>query len=163
MKKKLLTILLACSISVGVVACGDTESKSNDTSKTSGHKNNSLVDENSETMTNDSNDNHTEEATEKTLTDIENYMLENGAISGEKTKMAADMVGAVDGFKYKDSDVEVYEYDINSEEYIKLSNGEEIPLQGMESVTVSASAINGKFILMGNPTQEIISVFNSFK
>ena len=95
------------------------------------------------------------------IADLESFLLEEGIVSGEKTKMAAEMVGALDGFKYGDFGVEVYEYDVNSEEYIALSKGEEIPLKGMDGFTVGATAINGKFVLMGEPSQEAIDAFNS--
>lgn len=100
---------------------------------------------------------------EKSLTDLENYMLNEGVLSGDKTKMAADMVGAIDGFKYADCNTEIYEYDVNSEKYISLSSGEEIELEGMSGFTIKAVSINGKFVLMGEPSQEVIDCFDSFK
>lgn len=98
-----------------------------------------------------------------TLSDLENYLLDNNALSGKRTEMAADMVGAVNGFKYSEPKVEIYEYDINSNEYKTLSNGNEISLKGMENVTVKSTAINGKFVLFGDVPQNVIDAFNSYK
>lgn len=156
MKKKLLVILMSLYAVVGIVACGegsDNEEAAN--SKTESTINNSeSIDEETELESS---------SKEKTLSDIESYMQSSGILSGERTQMAADIVGAIDGFKYTDSGVEVYEYDINSEEYTALSNGEEIELKGMEGFTIGAIAINGKYVLMGEPSQEAIDVFSSFK
>lgn len=51
---------------------------------------------------------------------MEEYLLEKGLLSGERTEMAADMVGAVSGFKY--GGTEIYEYDMESESYQTLSS-----------------------------------------
>lgn len=90
-------------------------------------------------------------------------MLDEGALTGERTQMAAEMVGAVDGFKYDESNAEIYEYDVTSENYMKLSNGEQIQIEGMEGFFVDAVSVNGKFVLMGTPSQETTDAFNSFK
>lgn len=104
------------------------------------------------------------EVSEKTLEDIENYLLDKGLLSGERVRMGAELIGGIDGFKYKDSVGEIYEYDVNSEEYKKLANGEEIPLQGMEGFTIKAASVNGKFVLIGDDaSQELINAFNSFQ
>ena len=101
--------------------------------------------------------------TEASLDDIEKYMLDNGAISGQKTQMAADMVGAINGFKYADSNVEIYEYDTNSKNYKALAKGKKIPLEGLDGYEIGAVSINGKFVLIGDPSKDAISVFDSFE
>lgn len=147
MKKKLLIIAMLLFIITGVVACGEKE-----TSESSENSDSAKQEELSES-----------EPTENTLNDIESYLQDSGVLSGEKTQMAADMVGAINGFKYDESGIEVYEYDTNSEEYTALSNGEEIELKGMEGFTIGAAAVNGKFVLIGEPSQEAIDAFNSFE
>jgi hypothetical protein len=91
---------------------------------------------------------------------IEEYLLSSGVLSGDRTEMAADMVGAVSGFKYGDS--EIYEYDESSDEYKTLAGGGSIPLQGFDGVTLSALAVNGKYVLMGSASDELISAFKSY-
>ncbi len=100
---------------------------------------------------------------EASIDDIEKYMLENDAVSGQRTQMAANMVGAIDGFKYGDSNVEIYEYDINSKNYKTLAKGKKIPLEGMDGFEVEAVSINGKFVLIGEPSKDAINIFDSFK
>lgn len=92
---------------------------------------------------------------------IEEYLLEKGVLSGDRVEMAAEMLGAIAGFKYEDA--EIYEYDTNSEEYLKLSSGESIPLQGVDGITLGALAVNGKYVLMGEASDELISAFKEFK
>lgn len=78
--------------------------------------------------------------------------------------MAAELVGGLDGFKYKDSIGEIYEYDTSSDEYQKLAAGEAIPLEGMAGFTITAIAVNGKFVLPDDDVpQELIGAFNFFE
>ncbi len=156
MKKKLLLFLLMSALSITIFACGKTNQKND---ATDNGQESTASDEKEENSTTSS------EPKEKinTLKDIEQYMIENGVLSGERTQMAVELIGAIDGFKYNDSDIEVYEYDVNSEEYISLANGEEIPLEGIEGVTIGAVSINDKFVLMGNPSEEAVNIFESFK
>lgn len=98
---------------------------------------------------------------ETSSSNIEDYLLEKGMLSGDRVEMAAEMLGAIAGFKYEDA--EIYEYDTNSEEYLKLSSGESIPLQGVDGITLSALAVNGKYVLMGEASDELISAFKEFK
>ncbi len=139
MKKKLLMFFVLLAISAGVVlACGS----GGDNEKGNDLKN---------------------QTQEKTLDDVEQFLKEKNVLSGEKTKTAAEMIGAIDGFKYLESNTEIYVYDTDSEEYTKLSAGEEVPIKGMEGFFVKAVSVNGKFFLMGEPSQEIIDAFDSFQ
>ena len=61
---------------------------------------------------------------------MEDYLLDKNLLSGDRIEMAADMVGALSGFKY--GDTEIYEYDTSSEEYQELSSGNSIPLKGVD-------------------------------
>lgn len=167
MKKKLMLLGMMSLLLVGVVACGnenDKESQDATATEESSVQQDRTEPEESKSESQETDfDVSSEETSERTLEDVEKYMLDNGAVSGERTQMAAEMVGGIAGFKYSDSGVEIYEYDVNTEEYISLSNGEEIPLQGMDGFTVGAIAINGRFVLMGEPSQEAIDTFNSFR
>ena len=171
MKKKFVTTLLLLVLSASTVACGENASKSNESPKSSettstvasnGSESTSEPESQSEMESTPAND--SVEVSEKTLEDIENYLLDKGVLSGERVQMGAELIGGIAGFKYKDSVGEIYEYDTESEEYQKLANGEEIPLQGMDGFTLKAISVNGKFALFGEDVpQELIEAFNSFK
>lgn len=92
---------------------------------------------------------------------MEDYLLDKNLLSGDRIEMAADMVGALSGFKY--GDTEIYEYDTSSEEYQELSSGNSIPLKGVDGYTVGALAINGKYVLMGEASDDLVKAFKDFK
>lgn len=92
---------------------------------------------------------------------IEDYLLDKNLLSGDRVEMAADMVGAMSGFKY--GNAEIYEYDTSSDEYKELSSGNSIPLKGVDGYTVDALAINGKYVLMGEASDDLIKAFKDFK
>lgn len=167
MKKKLVTALLFITLSGNAVACGNKKTTTNEPVKIPEVESSILTTERESESIIESEkvqESQPNETSEKTIEDIENYLLDKGVLSGERVRMGAELIGGVDGFKYKDSAGEIYEYDVYSEEYKKLSNGEEIPLQGMEEFTVKAASINGKFVLIGdNISQELIDAFNSFE
>lgn len=91
--------------------------------------------------------------------------MDKGVLSGEKTETMASMIGAISGFKYADSNAEFYEYDETSDAYQALAAGESVEIEGMSGFTVSAAAINGKYVLIasGDVSQELIDAFNTFK
>lgn len=94
--------------------------------------------------------------------EIEQYLLDKGVLTGDRIEMDADMIGAVSGFKY--GSAEIYEYDTESDKYKTLSSGGSIGLDGFEGVSISASAVNGKYVLIGNNLPEdLITAFNEFK
>ena len=41
----------------------------------------------------------------KSETDMESYLIEKNLLSGDRVEMASDMVGAVSGFKYGDTEI----------------------------------------------------------
>ena len=104
---------------------------------------------------------------ETSLSGLEKYLLDENVLSGNRTEMAADMVGATSGVKYSDSHVELYEYDTNSDAYKKLSSGEKLGLKGMDGFFVSANAVNGKYILIitdgETVNQDLLDAFESYK
>lgn len=171
MKKRVITALLLLTLSASAVACGNSEAESSEPSQsleetvsTPEEESNVESEPDNQSEAESTPENESSEVSEKTLDDIESYLLDKGVLSGERVQMGAELIGAISGFKYKDSVGEIYEYDINSEEYQKLANGEEIPLQGMDGFTMKAVSVNGKFALFGNDvSQELIDAFNSFK
>lgn len=170
MKKKVVAALLFICLSVCSAACGGNEQESSQPTQSLEETKNVSKEEEKESdpevtvEPDNAHENNPAEASEKTLEDIENYLLEKGVLSGERVQMGAELIGGIAGFKYKDSIGEIYEYDTGSEEYQKLANGEEIPLQGMDGFTMKAVSVNGKFALFGdNVSQELIDAFNSFE
>lgn len=94
--------------------------------------------------------------------DIEKYLLDKGLLLGDRIEMAAEMVGAISGFKYDTA--EIYEYDTESEQYKSLASGASIGIDGFEGVTISAAVVNGKYVLIGdNLSEELITAFKEFK
>lgn len=102
----------------------------------------------------------TQKTYDDTLDGIEKYFSDKGLLSGERVKKEASMIGGIDGFAYIESDVEIYEYDVDSKEYKSLLAGEGVEIEGMDYI-VTADAINGKFVLLSN-NQKIIKAFNNF-
>lgn len=93
--------------------------------------------------------------------DIEKYLLDKGLLSGDRIDIAAEMIGGIAGFKY--GKTEIYTFDTSSDEYKELCDGKSIPLQGFEGVEISALAVNGKYVLIGEASDELISAFKEFK
>lgn len=165
MRKKLLTALLLITLSANVVGCGGDGSGKSNSPKHSEEITKIPAETSTPAPVNTDETSviSGSETKEISLTELESYLLNKGVLSGERVQMVADLIGGIDGFKYKDSGCEIYEYDTTSEEYKKLSSGEEIPLKGMESYKVKAVSVNGKFVLFGeNLSQELIDSFNSF-
>ena len=157
MKKKVLVTILVVATAVLLASCGGkTDSTNSDENKTK-----------FETTTPDNNADKDVLTKETSLANLEEYLLSEGVLTGERTETAASMVGAVSGFKYADSGAEFYEYDESSDSYKKLSAGESIELEGMPDFTVSATAINGKYVLMASNDasidQKLIDTFSSYK
>lgn len=153
--KRIITFFLLFSLTINITACSNKGSNNQETLPSTQKEAQATKTSEKET--------ETTKIQEKTLSDIETFLQKKGVLLGDKMQMAAEMVGAIDGFKYADCKTEIYEFDINSEEYKKLSNGEEIPLKGMEGFFVKAISANGKFVLIGDPSQEIIDAFESFE
>lgn len=93
-------------------------------------------------------------------TDMESYLLEKKLLSGGRIEMAADMVGAVSGFKY--GDTEIYKYDMESEGYQKLTSENKITLVDF-GIDLIPLAINGEHVLFGEASEELIAAFKGFK
>lgn len=102
------------------------------------------------------------ESSFKKLSDVENYFIEKGLVTGEKTLVEASMIGALNGFKYVDSDVEVYEYDLDSEQYKGLVENNTVEVEGF-GMEIIASAINGKYVLFCENAENKEEIINNFK
>lgn len=109
----------------------------------------------------------TESQKEKTLSDLITYLKNKNLLKGKPEKTEASMIGAKDGIKYEKSEVEFYEYNKSSKEYKSLINGESVQIEGMEEFTVTADAVNDKFVLIfrneDKKDKKILSAFKNFK
>lgn len=98
------------------------------------------------------------EAEEKSLDGLAAYLLDKGVVSGSTEEPMYQYINAIGGFKYLDSDVEVYEYDMTSDVYKSIVDTNEV-----SGLTVSA--INGPYILIfsNNATDAaVIDAFNNY-
>ena len=158
MKKKIITVMIAGMLALSATACGGSGDSSDAPQNDSVQEEENAAPETEQQTT-------VEEPAETTLADLETYLLDQGVLSGEKTETAASMIGATSGFKYADSNAEFYEYDEKSDAYKTLSSGGSVEIEGMSGYAVSATAINGKYVLIssGDVSQELLDAFNSFK
>ncbi len=101
----------------------------------------------------------------KSLDEVADYLVLKKVVSGEQTETAAEMIGAISGFKYLDSDVEVYEYDTDSDVYKEIVKDNIVKVQGLD-LKITVSAVNGKYVLFCDDAQnkdDIIGVFKEIK
>lgn len=157
MKRKLTFLLLIGSLTFGLTACGGQKEETPDPPKTT----------QTTTEENDSDKKEEEpEKTELTLDGLEQYLLEKKVLSGEKTEAEASLIGAESGFKYADSNAEIYEYDEKSEAYKQLSQNGSIQVQGFEGYSISPVAVNGPFVLISSMDEtlsdDLINAFKSY-
>lgn len=120
----------------------------------------------SETTTTESST--TEEATTETTDDVYSVaqqLVDQGLLTGEHIEPYAELIHAISGIKYTDQGVEIYEYDTSSDTYSALVSGNSIPIEGFDGYSVTASAINGKFVLFftDSEDQKIIDAFKALE
>ena len=143
MKKTLFTLLLATTVLMA--GCGTKKETTTETT--------------TEAVTEITTTEATTEAEkEKSLDDIAKYLVDGGYVTGEQTETMYSYIGAIGGFKYLDSNVEVYEYDTNSDTYKGIVDTNEV--SGLK-----VSAINGPYVLIfsgGNENQDVIDAFNKY-
>lgn len=163
MKKKLLTIMAVSTLTLSLAGCG-----SNDTSNVTTTATTETVTTEATTAAPTEEDtteaSTTEAPTEAetpqgTIDDLAQYLLDQGVVTGSTEEPLYTYIGAINGFKYLDSDVEVYEYDMTSDTYQEIVN-----TNSVSGLTVSA--INGPYVLIfsnGNVDQAVIDSFNAFK
>ena len=100
----------------------------------------------------------TEAEKKKSLDDLAKYLVDGGYVTGEQSETMYSYIGAIGGFKYLDSNVEVYEYDTNSDTYNDIVKTSEV--SGLK-----VSAVNGPYVLIfsgGNENQDVIDAFNKY-
>lgn len=161
MRKNLLVALMIVMIATG---CGEKDDKKETTTEATTA--NVTVEETTattEATTEKTTAEVTTEATteaekEMTLDAIAKYLVDGGYVTGEQTETMYSYIGAIGGFKYLSSDVEVYEYDTSSDTYQEIVDSKNV--SGLK-----VSAINGPFVLLfsnGNENQDVIDAFNAY-
>lgn len=110
----------------------------------------------------------TEEPTTETTDDVYSVaqqLVDQGLLTGEYIEPYAELIHAISGIKYTDQGVEIYEYDTSSDTYSTLVSGNPIPIEGFDGYSVTASAINGRFVLFftDSEDQKIIDAFNALE
>lgn len=96
------------------------------------------------------------------FSDFEATLSENGIAYTEKVRMAAELIGGVDGYKYKtpDYNIEVYTFDPSSDAYLTAEKDGTVIMEGFGSF--SAYAHNGMVLMQtDNLPQEVIDLFNA--
>lgn len=108
-------------------------------------------------------DNYSPQETTKSLNSLCQYLEDSNLVSGERIEMAGEMIGAISGVKYKDCNVEIYEYDTSSEKYKELVSNGKILMEGF-NVEVVPSIIHNQFVLICDDApnkDELIAAFDS--
>lgn len=163
MKKKTLFLLLFLTLSL--TACNKNEPATPD---------NNLLDEESaaeveemenaiQSEINNIAEQYETQNTTDSLHDLCKQLEDNNLVNGEYIEMAGEMVGAISGIKYADCNVEIYEYDTNSEKYAEIVNTGKNTLEGF-NIDFVPSAINGKYIIYCDEAEnknEIIDFFST--
>ena len=52
---------------------------------------------------------------------------------------------------------------MSSTQYKELVSGDAISVEGIDGYTINALAINGKYVLMGEASEDLIQAFNDYK
>lgn len=158
MRRKLFTIILASSLAISSSAFVYADEK-DDRIKELENQIETLEETISKLQT--ELQNYKDSSSSKSsLDDLEKYLIEKKVLSGDRTEMAAEMVGAISGLKYGNS--EFYEYDTSSENYKTLSSGGSIVLEGF-GLSLTPLAINNEFVMFGEASDELVTAFNEYK
>lgn len=83
----------------------------------------------------------TESQTLKSFSGLQAYLSEQGIVYGETSEVMYEYIGAKDGIKYIDANIELYEYDISSSAYNEIITTNEIN-------GIPVAAVNGPYILI---------------
>jgi len=153
MKKKLFALMLASTIMLAGCS-GKSETTTENTTSTT----EVTIEATPEVTTETTSEDTTEAISNKSLNGLATYLLDKGVVSGTTDTPLYEYIGAIGGFKYLDSDVEVYEYDTSSDTYKSI-----LDTNSVSGLTVSA--VNGPYILIfsnGNSNQDVIDAFNNY-
>lgn len=154
MKKKLLLFALATSL----CGCGEKAAETTTEQTTSVTTEQTTVTTTEEVTTKEqTTEVTTEKVKEKTFDGLCEYLEGKDILQGEKSEAMYAMINAINGCKYLECNVELYEYDINSDAYKDVLDTNKVV--GIDCY------INGPYVLFfdnGATDQAIIDAFNTF-
>lgn len=151
--RKISVFAVSCAAVLLLSACGSSSSSVPASSGAS-----SAVSSSSEPVSSVSSSASVDDA----FSDFEAALSENGIAYTEKVRMAAELIGGVDGYKYKtpDYNIEVYTFDPSSDAYLTTEKDGTVIMEGFGSFP--AYAHNGMVLVQtDNLPQEVIDLFNA--
>lgn len=151
--RKISVFAVSCAAVLLLSACGSSSSSVPASSGAS-----SAVSSSSEPVSSVSSSASVDDA----FSDFEAALSENGIAYTEKVRMAAELIGGVDGYKYKtpDYNIEVYTFNPSSDAYLTAENDGTVIMEGFGSFP--AYAHKGMVLMQtDNLPQEVIDLFNA--
>lgn len=151
--RKISVFAVSCAAVLLLSACGSSSSSVPASSGAS-----SAVSSSSEPVSSVSSSASVDDA----FSDFEAALSENGIAYTEKIRMAAELIGGVNGYKYKtpDYNIEVYTFDPSSDAYLTTEKDGTVIMEGFGSFP--AYAHNGMVLVQtDNLPQEVIDLFNA--
>lgn len=151
--RKTSVFAVSCAAVLLLSACGSSSSSVPASSSAS-----SAVSSSSEPVSSVSSSASVDDA----FSDFEAVLSENGIAYTEKVRMAAELIGGVDGYKYKtpDYNIEVYTFDPSSDAYLTTEKDGTVIMEGFGSFP--AYAHKGMVLMQtDNLPQEVIDLFNA--
>lgn len=151
--RKISVFAVSCAAILLLSACGSSSSSAPASSGAS-----SAVSSSSEPVSSVSSSASVDDA----FSDFEAALSENGIAYTEKVRMAAELIGGVDGYKYKtpDYNIEVYTFDPSSDAYLTAEKDGTVIMEGFGSFP--AYAHNGMVLVQtDNLPQEVIDLFDA--
>ena len=151
--RKISVFAVSCAAVLLLSACGSSSSSVPASSGAS-----SAVSSSSEPVSSVSSSASVDDA----FSDFEAVLSENCIAYTEKVRMAAELIGGVNGYKYKtpDYNIEVYTFDPSSDAYLTAEKDGTVIMEGFGSFT--AYAHNGMVLVQtDNLPQEVIDLFNA--
>lgn len=151
--RKISVFAVSCTAVLLLSACGSSSSSVPASSGAS-----SAVSSSSESVSSVSSSASVDDA----FSDFEAALSENGIAYTEKVRMAAELIGGVNGYKYKtpDYNIEVYTFDPSSDAYLTAEKDGTVIMEGFGSFP--AYAHKGMVLMQtDNLPQEVIDLFNA--
>lgn len=151
--RKISVFAVSCAAVLLLSACGSSSSSAPASSGAS-----SAVSSSSEPVSSVSSSASVDDA----FSDFEAALSENGIAYTEKVRMAAELIGGVNGYKYKtpDYNIEVYTFDPSSDAYLTAEKDGTVIMEGFGSF--HAYAHKGMVLMQtDNLPQEVIDLFNA--
>lgn len=158
--KALFTCVIVACLAFGLMACGG-KAPSGTSEPSSGATSQPQSSSSSISQPAQSSSTEPAIADTKTFKDFENGLADLGLTYSERVVMAAELVGGESGYKYKmeNYNIEIYQFDPNSEAYQKAETDGNITLEGFGDFPVYA---HGGFVMLeGDLPQEVVDLFNS--